>query len=108
MPENLLDLEQLVLVDKSSEGHLHIGWLILEVVLGVVSIVAIVGLIVCSSCVAGAIAEIIVVIVLVFILLLIWIIILAFVICVPNMFFIDLKLIITLADIYVVDLIDLS
>ena len=41
MSDNFLDLKQLVPVEWSSEGHLHIGWLILEVALGVVGIASI-------------------------------------------------------------------
>ena len=39
---DVLDFKWLVPVDWSSEGHLHIGWLILEVALGVVGVASIV------------------------------------------------------------------
>ena len=108
MSENFLDLKQLVPVDWSSEGHLHIGWLILEVALDVVGIasIAIVVLIVSSSCVAGAFAGIIIIIIIIFVsILVIWVIILTLVIWVPNVSFIDLEVIITEADINLVDLV---
>ena len=56
----LLDLKQLVPVDWSSESHLHIGRLILEVVLGVVGIASIVVVVlnVSSSCVLELLLEI--------------------------------------------------
>ena len=106
MSEDFMDLKQLVPVDWFSEGHLHIGCLILEVALGVVGIasIAVVVLILSISCVAGAVAGSISIVVLVSILV-IGVIILTFVIWVPNMTFIDLEFIITGADINLVDLI---
>ena len=103
MSEDFLDLKQLVPVDWSSESYLHIGWLILEVALGVVGVafIAVVVLFVSS---AGAVAEVIVNIVLVSILV-IGVIVLTFVIWVSNVGFIDLEFIITEADINLVDLI---
>ena len=101
MSDNFLDLKQLVPFDWSSESHLHIGWLVLEVALGVVGIasIVVVVLIVSSSCVAG-----IIIIVLVSILV-IGVIILTFVIWIPNVSFVDLEFIITEADINLVDLV---
>ena len=96
----------LIPLDWSSECHLHIGWLILEVALGVVGVtsIAVVMLIVSKSCIAGAIVGIVINIVLVSILV-IGIIILTFVIWVSDISFIDLELITTGADINLVDLI---
>ena len=88
----------------SSEGHLHISCLILEVALGVVASIAVVVLIVPSSCVVGVVAGIISIIVLVSILV-IGVLILTFVIWLPNVSFVDLEFIITEADINLVDFI---
>ena len=106
MSENFLDLKQFIPADWPSEHHLHISGFILEVVFGVVGVISIVVvmLIVSKSCIAGAIAGIIVNSVLVSILV-VWITILTFVIWVSDVSFIDLKLIITGADINLVDLV---
>ena len=106
MSKNFLDFKQLVPVDWSSEGYLHIGWLILVAALGIVGVVSIVVvvLIVSSSQVAGTAARIIFIIVFVFILI-VGVTILTFIIRVSFVGLIDFKFIITLGDINLVNFI---
>ena len=49
MSKDFLNFKQLVPIDWSSEGYLHIGWLILEVALGIVGCSIVVVVVVISS-----------------------------------------------------------
>ena len=105
MSGDFLDLEQLnVPVNWSSEGNLHIHWLVLEAVFVVVipSIVAGVGLVVSRSRIVCAIGRVCVIF---FFSLINRIIILTLVAEVPDMCFIYFKLVVPVADINLVDLI---
>ena len=105
MSEYFLDLEELIPVDRSSECNLDIGWFILEVVLVLGGVTSSVELIITSCCDTGAAGGIIIGMTGFVSILIIRVIVLTFVVGVPNMSLINLKFFIILADINLVDLI---